>query len=812
MKRFAWETRPKALEQNIVICGNARFTVLTPNLIRMEYDESRRFVDEASQTFFYRDFPKTDYSVSEKNEILYIDTEKLTLKYHKGEEFSKTTLSIKLKEFPNTEWFYGDELNPLKGTRSTLDGVNGETDLEDGICSRQGFAIIDDSKSALLSEDGWFSVRGREMQDLYFFGYGHKYLDCIADFYRLTGAPPLLPDYALGNWWSRFHRYTQDEYENLILRFENEKIPFSVAVIDMDWHITKIPAEHLTGNEKFENGWTGYSWNKELFPSYKDFLKFLKKHNLRTSLNLHPAQGVGSHEDMYEKMAAACSVEPKSKKRIKLDCLNKEFMKAYFDVLHHPYEEDGVDFWWMDWQQGNDYWWIHDDEHMPSKLEEIAPLWLLNHLHILDISRNGKRPMFFSRYCGLGSHRYPVGFSGDTIVTWESLNFQPYFTATASNSGYSWWSHDIGGHMNGYRDDELQVRWLQLGVFSPINRLHSGCNPFSGKEPWNLNAPAEKIAKQWLRFRHQLFPYIYTMNYRNHSELKPLIEPLYYTFPENDEAYEYRNQFWFGSELMVAPITCASDAVTGLASVDMWIPKGIWFDFFNGTVYQGEKKSKIHRTLEQYPVFAKAGAIVPIMEGTDNNRLGNNRDMKLYVFPGQDNCFAMYEDSGDGMEYKNGAYSVTKFSLEWGDKILFTIGAAQGSTEHLPKNRNWTVVFRGFNGEVSVSASIGGKNLPICCEYDSKTASTTVKIENVNINSEVVFTLKTENGLLNSKEIIKNRIFDIILHSQAGYDLKEKIWNYVCKGSKNVFTVCPEKQYSTLLSAINELIQLEQDT
>ena len=100
-------------------------------------------------------------------------------------------------------------------------------------------------------------------------------------------------------------------------------------------------------------------------------------------------------------------------------------------------------------------------------MEGLDPLWMLNHFHFLDNARDGKRPMTFSRYAGPGSHRYPVGFSGDTVVTWESLQFQPYFTSTASNIGYGWWSHDIGGHMGGYKDDELEGRWVSAGrIFS----------------------------------------------------------------------------------------------------------------------------------------------------------------------------------------------------------------------------------------------------------------------------------------------------------------------------------------------------------
>ena len=190
-------------------------------------------------------------------------------------------------------------------------------------------------------------------------------------------------------------------------------------------------------------------------------------------------------------------------------------MKGYFELVHHPLERQGVDFWWIDWQQGSN-----------SGVEGLDPLWMLNHYHYLDNCRNGNRGMIFSRYAGPGSHRYPVGFSGDTIISWDSLDFQPYFTANASNIGYGWWSHDIGGHMLGVKDDELAVRWLQLGVFSPILRLHSSCSEFNGKEPWRYDRVAEQVMKEFLRLRHKLIPYLYTMNVRASVESIPLMQPM----------------------------------------------------------------------------------------------------------------------------------------------------------------------------------------------------------------------------------------------------------------------------------------------
>ena len=207
--RFKWKTNGKANEKNIVVSGNARFTILTDRLIRMEYDLSGEFTDKASQFAFNRNFPKTEYSVSVK-ECLIIETKYLKLKYIPDSIFSSESISIKLKKY-GKEWTWGTTSEQLKGTACTLDKVNGEIELEDGVCSRNGYTIVDDSKSYLLSENGWFEKRKPDVTDVYFFGYGHDYFDCIKDFYRLTGEPPMLPDYAFGNWWSRYYSYTQEE-------------------------------------------------------------------------------------------------------------------------------------------------------------------------------------------------------------------------------------------------------------------------------------------------------------------------------------------------------------------------------------------------------------------------------------------------------------------------------------------------------------------------------------------------------------------------------------------------------------------------
>src|SRR3954466_314158 len=278
--------------------------------------------------------------------------------------------------------------------------------------------------------------------------------------------------------------------------FAEERLPFSVAVLDMDWHLVDI-------DPSLGSGWTGYTFNRELFPDPRAFMAELHERGLAVSLNVHPADGVRAHEDAYPRVAERMGIDPATRLPVNFNPADPAFLETYLEELHHPLEDEGVDFWWLDWQQGE-----------VTKLPGLDPLRLLNHFPFLDSARNGRRPLTFSRYAGIGSHRYPVGFSGDTVVSWASLEFQPEFTATASNAGYGWWSHDIGGHFKGYKDDELATRWVQLGVFPPLMRLPSGNNPFNTKEPGRFEPVSETVMKRFLRLRHQLLPYVTTMNVR----------------------------------------------------------------------------------------------------------------------------------------------------------------------------------------------------------------------------------------------------------------------------------------------------------
>lgn len=750
------------LPRQTVICGKTRFTVITPSLIRIEQG---CFTDLATETVLCRDFCPCDVHLCQiSKDQLQIETETLLIRCDASLPLEQG-LTIRRKEKPYFLWHFGEKpLRNLGGTASTLDEVNGACELEDGLCSLDGFALLEDGKTPLLDGEGWFCPRTEET-DVYFFGYGHDYTACIQDYYRLTGAPGMLPAFALGNWWSRYHAYTDQEYLALMDAFRAHDIPLSVGIVDMDWHLTKEDGRTYT------EGWTGYTWNERLFPDYRGFIKELHKRGLRTALNLHPALGVRSFEKQYQEMCIAMGRDPKEGKPVRFNCLDPNFLKAYFEVLHFPYEEDGVDFWWMDWQSGSDYRSIAGEDYLNNGLDAIPPLRMLNRMHYLASERKGERGMIFSRYSGYGSQRYPIGFSGDSYITWKSLDFQPYFTATAANVGYGWWSHDIGGHMGGYRDDELAVRWIQLGVFSPIFRLHSTDSPFLGREPWNYNRRAEEIISDLMRLRHRLFPYLYTMNRRASRDLLPLVRPMYHLYPESTQAYEVPNEYAFGSELIVSPITEKADS-SELGHTRVWLPEGVWTDMMTGYLYHGGILTDVYRPLEKMPVFMKAGAIVPlqVLQPHDNT-LGGAEHMEVLIAPGASNTFTLYEDDGRVRDPMDGDLCETCFSLEWwNDQAIFTAAPAQGKQDLLPI-RTWTLRFRGFHQGCTVYHN----ERPVPADYDEKTRTVSFTLEKIRPESGFQVSICRNGGLIHDNSDWRERIIDALMRAQTPLSQKEML-------------------------------------
>ncbi len=758
--RQEWQVkvRPKALAENVIQGEKYRITMLTQGLIRLEYSEDGCFEDWATQSVWNRDFSKTEFRCKETPDSLEIFTSRIHLVYDK-QKFSPNGLSVQvLGQYINhgSIWHYGQDFQNLGGTARTLDEADGAIPLEKGIMGRVGFSLLDDSKSLVLTEDGWIEPRKSKGEDLYFWGYGHDYLEALKDFYYLCGKLPMVPRYALGNWWSRYYKYTEESYMELMERFEKENLPFSVAVIDMDWHLVDI-------DPKYGSGWTGYTWNREFFPDPDRFLKWLHDRNMHVTLNIHPADGVRAYEEVYEDMAKTMGVDYENEEPVNFDAADPKYMEASFDHIFHPMEEKGVDFWWIDWQQGG-----------VTKVEGLDPLWVLNHYYYLDNARDGKRPMTFSRYAGPGSHRYPIGFSGDTLITWESLDFQPYFTSTASNIGYAMWSHDIGGHMQGIKDDEMAGRWLQYGVFTPIMRLHSSCGEFNGKEPWRYKTEIRLVMEEFLRLRHKLIPYLYTMNYRTYQEDIPLVLPMYYHNPEREEAYQVPNEYEFGSQLLAAPVTSKRIDRLNVAKVKVWLPEGTYYDIFTGRKYKGNRIMMMYRDIQSIPVLAKAGAVIPMTEEI-REAGANPGQLTIQVYAGADGEFVLYEDDNTTEDYKDGKCVKTRMQVSWGESSRLVIEKPEGCLEYLPEKRTYTVKFHGVC-DSSVRAEADGASCLTQCSYDEKTNTLTCQVETLPSDTRIQVVLEQA---VQAENHVTEECFDFLNQAEIPFPLKEVLYQTI---------------------------------
>ena len=707
---------PKADAKAVVTSGNARFTVLTPQLIRMEWSADGQFEDRATLTFVNRETPVPEFKVRESRSKLTITTPALTLTYLKNGKFSDKNLkAVFTLNGREVVWTPGME-NPqnLLGTTRTLDGADGsklKEPMEQGILSRAGWSLIDDSQRHVLTPDGseweeWIEARPEgDRQDLYLFAYGHDYKQALADYALVAGRAPMPPKYTLGYWWSRYWQYSDNEFVDLVNKLKSMDVPIDVLIVDMDWHETWGLRKSNSPKDEYGQriGWTGYTWQKELFPSPANFLKWTENEELKVALNLHPASGIQPYEAVYDDFTKEYGWSEKGKSvPFKID--ERKWADAYFKTVLEPMERDGVDFWWLDWQQWK------ESKYTPG----LSNTFWLNHTFFNHAERQnpGLRPFIYHRWGGLGSHRYPLAFSGDTYATWPMLAYLPYFTATASNVNYGWWGHDIGGHMfhktQKATDPELYTRWLQYGVFTPIFKTHSTKDPRIERCIWCF--PDHMfLMRDAIRLRYTLAPYIYNAARENYDTGVGMCRPMYYDYPESDKAYETPEQFMFGNDILATTITQPVDSITGLAPRTIWFPEGAWFDCATGSMYEGGRTEELHYTLAENPHYAKAGSIIPMNPATVKNLQQPCDTLVLTFIPGGDGQLRHYEDDGMSQQYKTN-YAVTTVSKKQeGNTVRVRISPREGSFAGASDSRSYELRFPAVFPPKSVK--VNGKEL-----------------------------------------------------------------------------------------------------
>jgi alpha-glucosidase len=783
---------PIADPKAIVEFGNARFTVLTPQLIRMEWSANGNFEDRASLVFLNRRLPVPKFekssSESDGRSTLAITTDALKLTYTPAPDgkrlpagstgFTPETLEIDLTIGNKKVTWHPGQADPdnLLGTAHSLDAAKG-TELRDpmepGLVSRSGWAVVDDTTRPLFDSTDFTFRQGEKSPwpwglerpadekpgsytDCYFFGYGHDFRQALGDFVRVAGRIPLPPRYAFGAWWSRWWDYSDQEIDELVKGFRESDVPLDVIDLDTAWHVSEAQLKPLgevdQSHQNDQLGWTGYTWNPFLFPDPDQFVKRLHEDGVKLTVILHTAAGIEPWEKSYPQMARAMGIDPATRKYIPFNPTDKKFAVNYFDFMLHPLEKQGVDFFWMDW------WWQDWQPDQLTSLPNAQPTWWLNYIHFTDQQREGKRPMILHRWGGLGNHRYQIAFSGDTNSSWEQLGFQFWFTATAANVGFAYWSHDIGGHLPGVIDPELLTRWVQFGGFGPILRTHFTRNPDAERRPWAQPEPYSDILRSAYQLRYALEPYTYTEARKTFDTGIAFFHPLYYDWP--DAAYTSKGEYVFGDQMLVAPVATASDKISGLSAENVWLPQGEWIEWPTGKHFAvaDEAGSTFSRnfSIDQVPVYLRPGATVPMqppMRYTGEKPVDPLIVNVWPLQPGSSSAYSVYEDSGVAVEYQRGSFTRTPVkAAQSGDTLRVEIGPVQGSFPGMLHARayelrlpaDWPPAAVTVNGTVVKRAASPGEK---GWSFLGNTLTTIIPVPSQNVAAKITIEVRRAAGL-----------------------------------------------------------------
>lgn len=742
------------------IKGNARFTVITDGVIRMEYAEDGAFVD--GKTMFAERNSESDAVFSDGNGILTIETSKISLRYVGEDEFSPENLFARIHTGEiEADWRFGDKNKEnLGGTLSTLDGVCGFKELPDGLLSRDGWYVIDDSCKPVFS-NGWIENRDlRHKQDYYLFAYGRDYKCAIRDLAAVSGKMEMPRKYFLGSWYSRWWPYTAEDFLRIADEYEENGFPLDILVMDMDWHYQdwghqegEPYALYGYGHAGQNLGWTGYTWNKRLIPDPDEFLAEIKKRKLAVTLNDHPADGIRDHEEQYPEFIrrlkeggyreAVPAIEERISDRerenadravenYRFNAGSKVYMDAFFGSAHEKLEEQGVAFWWLDWQQNYLYPQVNG-------IDGLTHLEWLNHLYYEHSKKNGKRGQSFSRWAGFGDHKHPGYFSGDSVTGWDTLEFEIQMTVSAGNAGCFWWSHDIGGFLDPveHGQGECYARWVQFGALSAALRVHMNGQEGLDRRPWTWGEPYCSSMRKAFALRSKLLPYIYSAAYESREKSIPLLRPLYLEEPHNEEAYKHPSSYMFGEGLFVSPI--CKEAVNGLAESDIWLPSGVWYDWFTGKRYESGSY-KLYNDLDTFPLFAREG--YPIVTQAYTGRMTSEALDRpvVVIYTGEECCGSteIFEDDGIS-DLELGKYRLTKISYERSCEKnihkLSLVSTGNGFAGEIPC-RNYVINL--FGGEFS---AVCGSH-KCYSSYNAENNMTVIEIENVCSGASVEIEIK----------------------------------------------------------------------
>lgn len=707
-----------------------RFTILSPRLIRLEYNEKGVFEDRATSLVINRAFPKVEYSITESETLIQINTGVFTLTYVKDSPLKSNALSSNIKAIINNskkEWqINSPEVRNLRGINYSIDSVKDKIVLDKGLYSLDGYCLLDDSSSLVLDENDIFVERDPGVKDLYLFMYDNDFEGCLQDYFTLTGYPNMIPRYALGTWWYKNNNYKENDVKELVDKFNHDNIPISIFMLGDYWHDQN----------------NGYTPCLDL----RSISNYLSQYKIKLGVTINPKYDIKEGSNDYNLVSNYINT-----KKFNFIPFSNDKIGMYISLFINNLENMGVDLFSIDYN---------------NPLDRIN-LWKIDHYHYGKRVISNRRGLVLSRNSGIAPHRYPIIWSGKTLVNWTTLNLLPRYNLQGYNIGVSYIAHPIGGYRSGIEEDELYLRYMQFACFSPIFLLASEGGKYYKREPWKWNPSIESHIRYYMELRYKLIPYIYSEGYNYHITGHGIVKPFYYDYPKIMDEPSYKNQYFFGREFFVAPITERKNSVINRVMKKVFVPDGIWFDFLQGKKFVGGKYYSNFYRDEDYPVFVKAGSIIP---QSVNIKEDIPSSLELLVYPLSDGEYLLYEDDGFSNNYDRGLYMITKFSYHYEeDNYKFNIHRESGKS--LLGKRTYLIRFKNIKNITEVI--INDKMINYTCYYDKD--DFIVKIDNLITGRDLEINVKGKNSLVSSVSLVNEEIKEILYDININTSLKEKL-------------------------------------
>ncbi|MCX0353304.1 glycoside hydrolase family 31 protein [Clostridium perfringens] len=522
---------------------------------------------------------------------------------------------------------------------------------------------------------------GKEMGDRIFFGAiggqiqyyfipGENIKEVVKNYTALTGRMEMPPLWSLGYQQCRFSYFSQEEVRELVKTFEEKDIPLDVVYLDID----------------YMDGFRVMTFKTPNFDDAAGLIGDLKEKGIRTITIIDPGVKVDEEYDVFKRGKEGNHFTKKLDGEMFIgavwpgdsafpDFSNKDCREWWKSELKKFISEHGMDGIWNDMNEPCVF--NNDHKTMLESCLHNSDNGVIEHKEFhnrygFEMSRCSKeaqeelhpneRGFSMTRATYAGGQRYSSVWTGDNMSLWSQMRMSISMNANLGISGFSFVGNDVSG-FGLDSSEELFIRWMEMGTFIPIFRNHS--NMYTRRqEPWAFGPRAEKIAKKSIELRYELLPYIYDLYYISHKEGLPIFRPMIMEYEKDMNLLNIREQFMLGENMIVAPVL-----YEGERSKTVYLPKGIWFNYFTMEKLQGGKWYKLPCELDEILVFVKEGAIIPTYNKKFRNVKERPKNILLKVF-GENAKGFHYNDDGHTMEYLEGKYTYMDIKVVDGKEEL----------------------------------------------------------------------------------------------------------------------------------------------